>query len=141
MERFNEAVEGIRRAFPNLQLEVDDDHPHVDASVDIPTQPGLAFDVNINLQNDELHLSAGEFWVEWFPCGDAAVFNNFMDAVVGLLSGRYRILEYLVGSTTARAELQRPSSAGWETIATRSTPLIFLPWRRSTRVIRNHNAA
>ena len=112
IERFNEAVDGIRRAFPSLRIEVDEDHPHVDASVDIPSQPGLAFDVNINLQNDELHLSAGEFWVEWFPCGDAVVFNNFMDAVVGLLSGRYRILEQRVGSSTARAQLQLRAPAG-----------------------------
>ena len=141
IERFNEAVERIRQTFPNLRIEIASDHPHVNASLDIPAQPGLAFDVNINLQNDELHLSAGEFWVEWFPCGDTAVFENFMDAVIGLLSGRYRILEYLVGSSTARAQLQRPSTVGWETIATRSTPLIFIPWRRSTRVIRNEDAA
>src|SRR2546430_16306552 len=109
IERFNEALERIRRTFPNLRLEVEYDHPHVDASMDIPTQHGLAFEVTINLQNlDELHLSAGPLWVEWFPCGDARVFNNFMEAIVGLLSGRFRILEHLVGSSTAKAELQRP---------------------------------
>jgi hypothetical protein len=140
IERFNEVLDALRRAFPSLRIEVSEGHPHVEASVDIPAQPGLAFDVNINLQNDELHLSTGEFWAEWFPCGDAAVFNDFLDTVVGLLSGSYRILEHLVGSSTAKAQLQRPSSAGWETIATRSTPLIFIPWRRSTRVIRNDAA-
>ncbi len=36
--------------------------------LEIPKQPGLDFDVNLNLQGDELHLNAGTgFWLEWFP--------------------------------------------------------------------------
>ena len=45
-------------------------HPnHVQLVMDIPAQPGLLFDVNLNLQNrDELHLQASTLWVSWFPC-------------------------------------------------------------------------
>jgi hypothetical protein len=35
--------------------------------MEVPRQSGLAFDVILNLQGDELHLSAGAFWLEWFP--------------------------------------------------------------------------
>ena len=53
--------EEIRDAFPRLSMRLDENPPNVDLNVDIPQQPGLAFDMNLNLQGDELHLSAGAF--------------------------------------------------------------------------------
>src|SRR5438270_13804016 len=116
-ERFDEAVEIIRRRFPRLRLEFKHD-PQVDALVDIPRQPGLDFGVNINLQNyDELHISAGALWVEWFPCGEQEVFDRFIEAVTGILLGTFRIIEHRVMGSPGKAELQRPANGGWQTIA------------------------
>ncbi len=141
IDRFTEAVEIVRRRFPSLRLAVTYEHPHVHAAAELPAQPGLLFDVTIDLQNqDELHLGAGALWAEWFPCGEQEVFDGFIEAVLGLLSGDFRILEYRVGSTTTRAELQRPSDRGWQTLAT-YRKLCLLPWRRSTRVMQNRATA
>lgn len=132
--------EGIQSAFPNLRMELRADHPHVDLMLDIPRQPGLVFDVNLNLQGDELHLSAGFFWLEWFPCTDPEIVARYRAAVIGLLSGEYRILEHHVGKRAVKAQLQRPDGDEWETIGTSSGIGGLLPWRRSTRVLQNLSA-
>jgi hypothetical protein len=129
--------EGIRAEFPTLQTQLQPEHAHVDLNMDIRKQPGLAFDVNLNLQGDELHLSAGSFWLEWFPCTDPAVTAQYRDAVTGLLSGRYRILEYFAWNRSVRAELQSPAGNSWQTIGTSSNLWRLVPSRRTTRVLQN----
>jgi len=119
-------------------MQLDRDHPHVDLNMDIPRQTGLNFDVNLNLQNiDELHLSAGHFWLEWFPCTDGGIVSAFREAVCGVLSGEFRILEHYRGKRAIKAELQRPSGQGWQTIGTWSTWSLPIPWRVTTRELRN----
>src|SRR5262245_2344359 len=139
IERFTEAVEIVHQRFLGLRIEVASNLPDaLHAAATIPEQPGLRFAVSIDLQNlDELHLEAGAFHVEWFPCGEPDVFGCFVDALVGLLAGDWRILEHVAGATPVKAELQRPLDAGWQTVATWSTLRGLLPWKRSTRVIRN----
>jgi hypothetical protein len=63
---------------------------HVDVTVDIPTQDGLAFPIHLNLQNgDELHLVANHgFWLEWFPCTTPQVRDPYRR---GMRSFRARI--------------------------------------------------
>jgi hypothetical protein len=140
MERFNEAVARIRNEFPSLTMEVTHNHPHVEALAECPVQPGLPFVVSFNLQNcDELHLNVSQFWVEWFPCGNQQVFNQFMEAVTGVLSGRCRIVEsYVFGSATS-ARLQVPIAGGsWKTVARWSSLWALIPWWRSRRVVQNY---
>ncbi len=132
--------EDIRRVFPHLSMELHLEHPHVDLLMDVPRQDGLAFDVNLNLQGDALHLSAGSFWLEWFPCVDPEVVAGYRDAVTGLLSGRYRIIEYYAGRRAVKAQLQRPVGEAWQTIGTSSNLGIWLPWRRSSRILQNRSA-
>jgi hypothetical protein len=110
----------------------------VDVALDIPAQSGLLFNVSLNLQNlDELHLSAGALWVSWFPCTRPDRASEYVDSVIGLLSGRYRILEFHRGARAVKARLQRPLGGKWETIATRYA-IFALPWPRMTqRVLRN----
>jgi len=127
----------IRSAFPHLEIKLESDHPHVDLNLDIPQQSGLKFDVNVNLQGDELHLSAGHFWLEWFPCSDPTVIQAFREAVCGLLSGEFRILEYYRGRRAIKAELQRPSGEGWQTIGTWSVLSLPIPWHVTTKELRN----
>lgn len=108
----------------NLDLR----HEHVELALDIPAQPGLSFKVHLNLQNlDELHLSASALWVEWFPCTNPKKVQEYFEAVSGLLSGEFRILEHRRGKRAVKAKLQAPRNGGWKTIATWSV-LLSIPW-------------
>ena len=129
--------EGIRDAFPWLSMRLDREPAQVDLSMDIPRQPGLAFDVNLNLQGDELHLSAGAFWLEWFPCTRPDVVDAYREAVHGLISGAYRIREQYRGGKAFKAELQRPDRDGWQTIGTWYGWAWPLPRRTVEKVLQN----
>jgi hypothetical protein len=136
--RFNEVVVLLRNKFPDLHIELNRQDPHVDASLDIKKQPGLDFGLNINMQGDTLHLRTDKFWVEWFPCDEDLVFKGFVEAVVGLLSGDYRILHRYVGSIHISALLQKPVQAGWEKVATSSSGFgRLIPWPRRQVVVQN----
>jgi hypothetical protein len=133
-------LEEIRAEFPHLRMGLDLNPAYVDLLLDIPRQPGLAFDVQLNLQHDELYLDVGEgFHVSWFPCTDAAVVERFRRAVRGLLTGSFRIVEGYRGDRCVRAELQEPVGGGWKTIATWSG--LHVPWppRVRTRVLQNRS--
>jgi len=118
-------------------MRMDREDPNLEIRVEIPAQPGLDFDVELNLQNgDELHLCAGALWVEWFPCTDPEETQAYFDAVSGLLSGRCRIVEQRRGRRPVRAELQRPVGEAWECIGSWAT--LSLPWPAKTQtVLRN----
>jgi hypothetical protein len=129
--------ERIRDEFPALTTKLDFHPEHVDLAMDMSVQPGLPFDVSLNLQNDELHLHAGALWIEWFPCTNPSRVEQYVEAVSGLLSGRFRILEHWRGRRPVKAQLQRPYQASWKTIATWSV-LLSIPWPRKTfKVVQN----
>jgi hypothetical protein len=129
--------EEIRDAFPRLSMRLDQEPAQVDLNMEIPQQPGLAFDVNLNLQGDELHLSAGAFWLEWFPCTQPGVVQAYLAAVHGLVSGVYRIREHYRGGRAFKAELQKPHGDGWQTIGTWYGWAWPLPRRAVVRVLQN----
>ena len=131
--------ERIRAAFPGLVMNLDFHHKYVDIAMDIPAQPGLLFDVHLNLQNvDELHLVASALWVEWFPCTDLKKVDRYFEAVSALLSGQFRILEHWRGKRVVRSELQRPDGAAWKTTANWLTLSALIPWPRKTfKVVQN----
>ena len=129
--------EEIRDAFPALSMHLDPEPAQVDLNMNIPQQPGLAFDVNLNLQGDELHLSAGVFWLEWFPCTRPDVVEAYREAVYGLVSGAYRIHEHYRGRRPFKAELQRPRAEGWETIGTWYGWAWPFPRRTVAKVLQN----
>jgi hypothetical protein len=125
--------ERIRTAFPALTMKLDLHPEDIDLAMDIPAQPGLSFRVDLNLQNlDELHLVASALWVEWFPCTDPKKVEDYFEAVSGLLSGQFRILEHWRGKRVVRAELQRPHDGGWKTMANWLTLSVLIPWPRKT---------
>jgi len=126
--------ESIGAAFPHLTMTLDAEPGNVDVSLDIRKQPGLDFDVFVNLQGDELHLTAAaNFWVEWFPCTDEGVEADFFESVHGLLGGRLRIVEYYRRGKAFKAVLQRPINGGWESRKTWHSPR--LPLGSLTRVL------
>jgi hypothetical protein len=130
--------ERIRAAFPALAMNLDLYPAHVDLAMNIPVQPGLGFKVDLNLQNlDELHLSASALWVEWFPCTNPKKVQDYFEAVSGLLSGRFRILEHWRGPRVVKAQLQYPTDGEWETL-TGCSHLLSIPWPPKTfKVVQN----
>ena len=131
----------LRATFPSLAMNLDLHPLHVDLAMDIPVQPGLAFPIDLNLQNlDELHLSASALWFEWFPCTNPKRVDKYFEAVSGLLSGEFRILEHWRGKRAVKAKLKRPSHGGWKTIATWSVLLSILWPAKSLKIVQNKSA-
>ena len=131
------AIAKIREALPQIEVVLDASAP-VEMSVDFPIQTGLKHRINLNLQNvDELHFSVGSFWLEWFPCSDPAKVEAFVDAVVGFVAGRLRVLEHYRGAQCIKAELQEPIQDGWHTIGVWSKLHVPFPWHLEQRVVSN----
>ena len=135
--------ERIRAEFPDISMRLDLYPEFVDLAMHIPAQPGLSFDVDVNLQNrDELHLSVSRLWVEWFPCRDQRKVEKFFEAVSGLIAGRFRILQHWRGRRTVLVQLQRPDGDGWETVASTLNPTILFPWPpKVLKVLQNITSA
>ena len=135
LEIAKRAFSEIQRRFPRFEMSVDEGIP-VELSITLPIQPGLKYEVNLNLQNrDELHFSVSHFWLEWFPCTKAGRVDAYVAAVSGFLSGEYRIVEHYRGSKCVKAELQSPDGAEWKTIGASSRVSLSLPWAEKRLVV------
>ncbi len=131
------AFSEIAARFPSLHI-VEDVGVPVEISLTIPAQPGCTQKVWLCLQNtDELHFSVGNCWLEWFPYTNRQRVESYVDAVVGFLSGKYRILEHYRGAKCVKAELQAPENARWRTLGTWRTLSLPIPWRKTFKEIRN----
>jgi hypothetical protein len=86
---------------------------------------------------DERHFLVEHLVLRWFPCTDPARVAEFIDAVSGVLSGRYRVLEQLRFGRCLKAELQAPEGEGWKTLAGRSFIHLPVPGFRTFRELRN----
>ncbi len=133
----------IGESFPDLARRMEH-QPDADLDLELvfPEQPGLSFEVSLNLQNrDELQLSAPGFWMEWFPCTEPDVVTDYVEAVRGVIAGSYRILQHHRRGRLIKSFLQRPAGDSWETVA-RYYPGISLPFLRcETTVVANSSAA
>jgi len=131
--------EKIRTAFPALAMNLDLRPANVELAMDIPTQSGLDFKMHLNLQNlNELHIVASAFWMEWFPCTKPEIVERYFEAVSGLLSGEFRILEHWRGRRPVRAQLQRPCHDRWKTIASWGDVSAIVPWPPKTlKIVQN----
>ena len=108
------ALKKVQERFPLLTVSLNENDPNVDINMDIPVQPGLDFDINLNLQNtDELHIGIGKLWMCWFPCTETENSNDFFQTITGLIEGRYRILETRKGGKVVKAQLQYPENGEW----------------------------
>ncbi len=128
----------IATDYPSLETTIQEGS-QVELEMVIPKQKGLKFPIHLNLQNnDELHLQAGNcFWLEWFPCTNPERVEQFVDAVNGLISGKYRILEHYRGKRAIKAEFQIPDGETWNTIGTWSTLSFPFPMRKEQKVVSN----
>lgn len=128
--------EQIRQAFPHLKMKLLED-VNVDIAMEILCQDGLSFDISLNLQSDELHMSVGGLWVTWFPCDDPQKVRQYLSSVRGLISGEYRIVEHLQWNSVVKAELQRPEATGWETVAVSARFHLPISWLITKRILQN----
>jgi len=131
----------IQNDFPHLTMKLTGPIEHVNLDLEIPKQPGLSFEIGLNLQNDELHLCASGFWNEWFPCSDTDVVENYFEAVTGLIRGTHRLKETLRGKTVVKSILQEPDKKGWVDMA--HYYCLHIPWfrKKSIRIIINKEAS
>jgi hypothetical protein len=128
----------IAKRFPSLNMVENYDDP-VEISITMPVQPGLSHEIWLCLQNhDELGFSVGgHFYIEFFPCTKPDRVEKYLDAVIGFLSGQYRILEHYRGKTCYRARLQKPEGDRWRTIANSATIWIPLWLKKTVKELRN----
>jgi hypothetical protein len=115
-----ELLEKISDAFPNLYCRADASQGPIDFSASFPAQADLRFPVHITVDGDSLGLSVGgAFHADFFPLSDPRVVERVQEYIVGLFAGIYRVVEYKDSHNRPyRADLQRPTSKGWETRAT-----------------------
>ena len=74
-----------------LQLEWHDQAP-VELAAHLRKQPGLDWDLLLNLQNvDEIGVQHEFFYVEWFPANDPKKEAEFVSTVDGLIAGDVRL--------------------------------------------------
>ncbi|MDH4458240.1 MAG: hypothetical protein QE272_06025 [Nevskia sp.] len=127
----------LEARFPSLEMIREPDAP-IEVSIHLPVQQGLSQAVWLGLNNnDELHFFVGHFWHEWFPCTEQVKVREYIDAVAGYLSGRYRVVEHYKGTRCIRAELQSPVGSLWKTVGTRSNLWAILPGKKISKVLRN----
>jgi len=127
--------ERLREKFPVLSMNLDPHPSNMDVAMYIPAQPGLSVKVLLILQNrNELHLVVSGSLYQWFwyPCSNPEQVERYVEAVSGLLSGEFRIVEHWRGGRVVKEQLQRPDGSGWKTIATDIDALAIIPWPRKT---------
>lgn len=136
-----EVFQKLQTEFPHLAMNIDSADSDVEVSYTIPQQIGLAFDVQLNLQNDdELYLTVGAFWCSWFPISKPDVLKRYHDAVAGILAGRNRIVEYVRWGRIVGADLQVPHACGWKTIASSRGALLPVSLFSQRRFLVNSGA-
>ena len=97
----------------------------------------LPFAVNLNLQGDELHLSAGFCWLSWSPTRDPEVVAEYREAVRSILAGRHRVVEHWAGGKAVRGEIQALVDGEWRTLGARRSIRDLLPGKRERRVLQS----
>lgn len=107
----------LQAAFPKLTMQIDA-HPPFDFLARFLRQPGLTFDIALEMDSDELHISVDqhlvlELWTHNHPERIAAA----IDDIRGLLTGEYRVVVYREGGTVVGTDLETPGSNGWAVVA------------------------
>jgi len=124
------AFQIIKDTFPNLIVDLNTQTGDSDVELEmrIEIQEGLDFGIYLNFQNkDQLHLWSNTMSLEYFPANDPEITKKFIDAVIGIISGRYRILQKVRNSIPYTSYLQKKEDEKWVTIYTHHKKY-KLPW-------------
>jgi hypothetical protein len=110
-----QSLQDLAAAF-HLTMQIDP-HPLFDLLAKLHRQPGLDFDITVEMEGDELHLSVGphlalEVWTHNHPERISEAIEN----IRGLLTGQYRLVVYSHGETRIGTELQGANSGEWEVV-------------------------
>ena len=124
----DEALLVIKQSFPWLNIE-EYENPNVTIAWDIPTQKGLDFDIHLYLDSDILNIYASNMCCEFFPISSQKVVTFFIEAVIGLINGNYRIVNYLRNDLTYKSVLQRLQNSDWKTVSIHRS-FFTLPWNK-----------
>jgi hypothetical protein len=94
----------------------------VSVSIVFDRQPGLPLAVIAQLEDEMLRLLIGKsFSVEWFPCSDRGIVEEFTAAFRGFLSGKAQLVETSKNGRVTKAELVAvdtgKSLASWRSLA------------------------
>ncbi|HEY1929162.1 MAG TPA: hypothetical protein VGG92_16990 [Caulobacteraceae bacterium] len=98
-----------------------DNSASVELACWIRKQPGLDWDLWLNLQNeDEVGIQHDLFTAEWFPITDPTEEAAFVAVVDGLISGdvRLRCMYSGHGGLPCRVDLEQISEATWRLLFT-----------------------
>ena len=125
----------LQVSFQEIEMSLDLSHKYVDLSMDIPKQTGLDFDINLNLQTDELHISTGFISCSFFPMKDQKIVDLFIESVRGIINGKYRIVKFLdKKERLIKSQLQKPENDEWTTVFT-DRKKFSLPFAKYRKVI------
>ena len=130
----SDAFDKIKGHFADLEIIDELNDKDVDLSFNIPRQLGLDFDINLNLQTDELHISTEFFSGSWFSIKSPEIVDIFVDAVKGLITGDYRIVQYWNNNKLIKCYLQKPTDTDWKTIS-KENKNRSLPWATLKKLI------
>jgi hypothetical protein len=136
------ALDRIRREYSHLTMSDDLYDAPLDATLDIPSQAGLDFQVNLSVDGDELYLGVGDsFWLSWFPSSKPVVVEDYLDAVRGVLDGTYRLVEHRRWGRPFKVVLQMPHRGGWKNAGTSGTLGALIPITFSKTILQNQRAS
>ncbi len=111
-------IQGLQETASTLQLSLDvDTNPPFDFLATFRRQAGLNFEVKVEMDGDELHLTVDgnlvtEVWTEHHP----EALAGAIDDIRGLLDGQYRVVVYSRDNSPVGTELQAPAAGDWEVV-------------------------
>ena len=104
----------IRDQHPELEANLTGEEPGQRPSLIFPVQPGVPHSLYMDLVQDQvLQLSIGPILWSWNPSSQLSVQEEFSDTVLGLLTGRYRLVTGKKNGEVMKARLERLDQERW----------------------------
>ncbi len=132
-----EAFEKVVQSLPHLTTQTEYNVKNWEIVTTIPKQTGLIFEVRLCFEGDELYFAANNFWCERFSVSDPNVVSEYIQDVLKIISGEYRIVEQSINGKVVKAQLQMLVGDDWKT--TYSGSQLHFPFfrKKSIEVIQN----
>ena len=130
-------LQRIQNEFPQLTMNLQElEPPNGNMELTIPMQCGMAFEIAVLFEHDELVLVVSSFHAH-YDCSSLDEQIRCVDTVLQLINGHFRLKETLRGQTVCKSELQSIDKDEWHTIEV--CGIFHLLWfrKKSTRFIVN----